>query len=299
MSDHFQLSECPVCQGQEFQLVLYAKDHLVSKEEFPILQCKDCNFRFTQNAPAEHKVGPYYDDEGYVEHSDSQKGLVFSLYHRARRIMLGFKYRMLKKKTKGKRLLDVGSASGYFLEYMREKSYEVEGVEISQKARELCKARTGITAHEPSALIQKSIPGSFDLISLWHVLEHVYTLADYFEAFAHYLKDDGVLAIAMPNHLCLDETYYGKYWCAYDVPRHLWHFERKTFKRFAESRGFKLVGTKRLPLDPFYNAMVSASYKKGFRFLPWTLYIGTLSFLNALINKNKASSLVYLLKKTN
>lgn len=299
MPDTFHISSCPVCAHSQFRLVLKAKDHLVSKQSFSILECVNCDFRFTQDPPSPSAIGPYYDDEAYVEHSDSQSGLIFNLYHRARRIMLSFKYRMLKKRSNGKRLLDVGSASGYFMEYMQSKGYDAQGIEISDKARELCKQRCGIEAFEPKSLINNELNGKYDLITLWHVFEHVYTYDDYFKAFARYINDGGTLAIAMPNHRCLDETYYGKYWCAYDVPRHLWHFEQKTFKAFAEKRGFKLAAVKRLPLDPFYNAMVSASYKKGFKFLPWTMYIGCLSFVMGLFNKKKASSLVYLLNKTN
>ncbi len=298
MSQRFHISECPVCTASEFRLLMKAEDHLVSHELFHILECTQCAFRFTQGAPVEEEIGPYYDDDAYVEHSDSQSGLIFKLYHKARSIMLSFKFRMIKNVNNGNRLLDVGSASGYFLEYMQGKGYEVDGVEISDKARELCKSRTGIEAHLPVSLINQDLKGKYDIISLWHVLEHVYTMDDYFEAFSHYLAEEGVLLIAMPNHRCLDETYYGKHWCAYDVPRHLWHFEPKTFKLFAAKRGFKVSSIKRLPLDPFYNAMVSASYKKGFKFLPWTIYIGTLSFINGLFIKKKSSSLVYILKKT-
>ncbi|MFY0643902.1 MAG: class I SAM-dependent methyltransferase [Bacteroidia bacterium] len=277
--------------------MLEVEDFLVSHEKFSIKECDNCRFRYTDNPPSEQEAGAYYEDEDYVEHSDKQEGLIFKLYHIGRKWMLNRKLRLIQKHTKEGRILDVGSASGYFMNHMKSAGYGVDGIEISPKARELCKSKFDINAYEPKSLINKELDSKYDIISLWHVFEHVYTYNEYFEAFEHFLKDDGRLLIAMPNHKCLDSEYYGKYWCAYDVPRHLWHFEPKTFETFVRKRGFRLEAIKRMPLDPFYNAMVSASYKKSFTFLPWTLYIGLLSYVQSLFNKKRSSSIIYVLKK--
>jgi 2-polyprenyl-3-methyl-5-hydroxy-6-metoxy-1,4-benzoquinol methylase len=294
-----KINQCIVCGNKSFAPVRRVEDHLVSHEIFEILECNNCHFRFTQHPPTESKSGVYYEDDDYIEHSDNQKGLIFKLYHFGRKFMLKQKRKMCATSSQNPRLLDVGSASGYFLNHMKETGFNVDGIEISKKARDLCKEKFNISAFEPSALLNKELSGTYDVISLWHVFEHVYTYDEYFESFRHYLNTNGKLLIAMPNYKCLDEVYYGKYWCAYDAPRHLWHFDPKTFERFAKDRGFKLVKLKRLPLDPFYNAMVSAGYKKHFTFLPWTLYIGLLSFIQSLSNKRRSSSIVYILQKTN
>ena len=282
-----------------FNAVVEAKDWLVSKEPFTIYQCTQCTFRFTQDAPAENNVGKYYDDDAYVEHSDSNKGLIFQIYHWGRKLMLRRKLSLIKKISNGRSLLDVGSASGYFLNHMKENNYDVLGIEISDKARRLCMNNFSIESFPPDQLISNTLGKKFDIITLWHVFEHVYTYNEYFNAFASILNPGGKLVIAMPNYNCLDAGYYKEYWNGYDVPRHLWHFNPESFTSFANERGYTISKTYSLPLDPFYNAMVSAEYKPSFTFLPWTFTIGLMSYLNSLVKKEQSSSLVYILQKNN
>lgn len=297
MKDVFHISNCPVCKADQFQLVFTTQDFLVSKEAFSILECESCGFRFTQDVPSVENIAPYYDHVGYVEHSDNQEGLVNTLYHWGRQLMLRQKSKLIRRSAKGTRLLDVGSASGYFLNHMKGEGYEVSGVEISPKARELCKSIFNIDTFPPEWM--SSTDRSFDVITLWHVFEHVYTYDEYFRSFGAMLESEGRLIIAMPNFKSLDAKYYGRFWNAYDVPRHIWHFDHDSFSRFAQDRGFTVESIKLLPLDPFYNSMVSAEYRYRLRFLPWTLVVATLSYLWSLLSTKKASSIVYILKKTN
>lgn len=299
MPDILHISACPVCENKDFRKVMTAHDWLVTREAFDILECNSCSFRFTQDAPSELAVAPYYDNEDYVEHSDSNKGLIFTLYHWGRKLMLNRKLKLIRSAHNGRSLLDVGSASGYFLNHMKQNGFTVEGVEISEKARNLCKEKFNIDTFTPDALIKKELPNTYDLITMWHVFEHVYTYNEYFESFKELLKPGGKLLIAMPNYKCYDASFYKEYWNGYDVPRHLWHFHPPTFEKFCNDRGFKLLSTKRLPLDPIYNSMVSADYKPKKTFIGFTLITGVWSYLISLFNKQRSSSLVYILQKTN
>lgn len=262
------------------------------------MACSRCSFRFTQDAPSQEEIGPYYDTDSYVEHSDTRSGLVFTLYHYGRMLMLNMKLRLIKRTHSGKRLLDIGSASGYFLNHMKLGGYQVKGVEINEKARALCKEKFDIDSYPPEWLTEQK-DAKFDLISLWHVFEHVYDYDGYFKAFDNLLTDDGRIVVAMPNYRAYDASYYGKYWNAYDVPRHIWHFDFDSFSQFAKDRGFEIEKVKDLPLDPFYNAMTSAEFKPKFTFIPWALFIGFVAYLKGVLNTKKASSIVYILKKTN
>ncbi len=297
MPTPFAINTCPVCDHNEFTLFKKVPDWLVSKEVFHISQCTSCGFKFTSNAPTENEVGPYYNSEEYVEHSDTNKGLIYSVYHRAREIMLGYKLRKIQKLGVGKKLLDVGSGSGYFMNHMNQNGYHTTGVEISDKARELCKEKFGIEARIPADFLSGNLDKDFDLITLWHVFEHVYTYDEYFDLFKSSLKENGRLILALPNCNSADARMYGEHWAAYDTPRHLWHFTPKTIEQFATKRGFKLVRKYRLPLDPFFNSMVSASYKKAFTFLPITVLKGYWAYLVSLANIEKSSSLIYVFEK--
>lgn len=297
MTTSFKITECPVCGNDHFTPFLSVPDWLVSKEEFKLLQCDECTFVFTANAPIAEEIGPYYNSEEYVEHSDTRKGLIYGIYHYARKMMLRYKRNIIGKLDTGRRLLDVGSGSGYFVNHMKQNGYDVTGVEISDKAVQLCEKNFGIRARSPQELLEGKIEGQFDLITLWHVFEHVYTYDEYFKRFGEMLSSNGKLILALPNHTCYDSKFYGKYWAAYDTPRHLWHFSPNTLQQFAEKHGFRVIKKRRLPLDPFFNSMVSASYKPGFTFLPFTLVIAKISYLRSWFKLDRSSSLIYILEK--
>ena len=112
------------------------------------------------------------------------------------------------------------------------------------------------------------------------------------------LADDGVLLIAVPNHTSYDAGYYGKYWAAYDVPRHLWHFSPLTMARLAEKNGFKVVGQKRLPFDPFYNALLSEKYQSSKLSFIFGGLIGFVSLMVSYFNPSRSTSPIYVLKKS-
>lgn len=297
MKSQYKISSCPVCGHGHFTPFLHVNDWLVSKEEFKLLQCNHCKFVFTSNAPAEQHISPYYNSEEYIEHSDTSSGLIYGIYHHARKLMLRYKLKKIRQLNTGKKLLDIGSGSGYFMNHMHQNGFEVNGVEISEKAIALCQQKFKITAHKPSEFLAGKLARNYDIITLWHVFEHVYSFNEYMRLFSDSLNDDGYLLLALPNHESFDANYYSSYWCAYDTPRHLWHFTPKTLEKHAHNFGFKLVRKHRLPLDPFFNAMVSASYKKSTTFLPFTLLIGLVSYVKSLSNVNKSSSIIYVLKK--
>lgn len=292
------IDNCPVCQSNEFEHFMNVPDWLVSKKSFELSRCSKCNFVFTSNAPRPEEIGPFYESEEYVEHSDTNTGVIYGIYHYARQLMLGYKFKRIKDLTSGKKLLDVGSGSGYFVNHMKNKGYDVTGVEISDKAVKLCSEKFGINAHSPKDFLANKLDKDYDLITLWHVFEHVYTVDEYFKLFSESLAEGGALILALPNLTSKDAAMFKEFWAAYDTPRHLWHFSPNTLELLANNKGFTLERKYKLPLDPFFNSMVSASYMKKFTFLPFTILKGLWSFTLSLFNIDKSSSLIYVLRKT-
>lgn len=290
-------SECPLCSSKKIDLTLATEDYSISKEAFDIFRCADCDFHFTQRAPSPAAIAPYYNSEVYISHSDTKKGLVNRLYHTARNIMLKQKYKLVRRLAKGKTILDVGSGTGYFLNYMKQKGYQVTGVEIDSEARKTTLRNFGIEVQAPSFLLNKQLPEKVDIITLWHVLEHLHDLDGYMKSMHQSLKTGGVLLIAVPNHTSYDAQYYGQYWAAYDVPRHLWHFSPKTIVRLANKYDFEVVDQKHLPLDPFYNALLSEKYKSNKLSLIFGGIIGMISLLISFFNPSRSTSPIYILKK--
>lgn len=291
-------SGCPVCQGTEYEVLFSCRDFLVSGEEFSVVRCKSCGFTMTDTPPAEDKIGRYYQSEDYISHSDSKKGLTEILYHAARHFMLKRKFSLISRISGLKTgfLLDIGSGTGYFPAFMAKKGWTVKGIEISDQARNFSVSKFGLDVRSPENECQLN-DSSFDSVTLWHVMEHLNDLSHWFGVVKRVLKDDGLCIVALPNAASSDAEWFGKYWAAYDVPRHLWHFSPKTFKSLAEKNGFKIIKTKGMPLDVFYISILS--YRHMNRKLPFVRGIITALVLSVknLHNKDKSSSVIYFLKK--
>ncbi len=299
MSHLVHHTNCPVCRSHAISNVLIAKDHTVSGEEFAVWHCDDCSFRFTQDAPPADAIGRYYQSENYISHSNTSKGLVNRLYQAARKKTLRSKRKLLQHQTgleKGN-LLDVGSGTGAFVNEMSNSGWSVTGLEPDAGARKLAKELYGIELQETTRLFELP-PGSFDSITLWHVLEHVHELAPYLHQLKALLKEKGVLFIAVPNYTSIDAAVYKEHWAAYDVPRHLWHFSPASIKKLVEDAGMKIMQYKPMWFDSFYISMLSSKYKTGETNLFGACWTGFRSNIRALGNVKKCSSVIYIIRKT-
>ncbi len=294
----FNVQICPVCDGNEFSTFLTCTDFFVSGEEFKIKQCSGCGFKITENIEDEENIGSYYQSENYISHSNTTKGLVNSVYHQVRKYMLGRKRRLVEKAAaiqKG-HILDMGTGTGFFLNEMKEYGWHVTGIEKSEDARKFAKSEFNLD-NLPTEELFKLKEKSYDVVSLWHVLEHIHQLTENMDTFFRLLKNDGKLIIAVPNHDSYDAKHYKQFWAAYDVPRHIWHFAPDQMKRLGEKHGFKLMSLHTMPFDSFYVSMLSEKYKKSSLALFKGIFYGKISWLRSIINRAKCSSVIYVFEK--
>jgi 2-polyprenyl-3-methyl-5-hydroxy-6-metoxy-1,4-benzoquinol methylase len=247
--------------------------------------------------PDENSIGGYYQSTDYISHSNTNKGLINQLYQKVRNYTLNQKANLIISKTvKHGRILDLGAGIGAFLNTMKGRGWEITGIEPDEGARQQSKNLFNIDLQETNALEQLP-PGSFDAITLWHVLEHVHQLHAYIEQLKVLLKQKGKLFIAVPNYQSLDSSVYKLYWAAYDVPRHLYHFTPKTINVLMEKHGMKVIARKPMWFDSFYISLLSSKYKNGKTKWLGAGMSGLRSNLNALLNKDKCSSLIYIIEK--
>jgi SAM-dependent methyltransferase len=295
----FNVLQCPVCDGNSFKPFLTPTDFFVSGENFVIKECCTCGFKITENIEDEENIGRYYQSEEYISHSNTAKGLVNSVYHAVRKYMLGRKRRLVEKATSLKtgQILDVGTGTGFFLNEMKENGWQVTGTEKSSDARDFAKKEFNLD-NLPSEELFTLKDKSFDVITLWHVLEHIHLLNENMETFHRLLKEKGKLIIAVPNHESFDAIHYREFWAAFDVPRHIWHFAPKQMKLLGEKHGFKLSTIQTMPFDSFYVAMLSEKYKKSKLALFKGIYFGKISWLNSILNPEKCSSVIYVFQKS-
>ena len=291
-------SNCIVCGGTAVTEFLQAKDFLVSDEVFILKRCSQCGFIFTANPPDERELGQYYLSEDYISHSDRKRNFTDIIYHIVRRIMLGRKRSMITKvcqKPYGN-LLDIGCGTGYFAGYMKEKKWDVTGIEISERARKYAFSKFGIEVLPPD-MTGKLPDHSFDCITLWHVIEHFADPYFWLNEISRLLTDEGKCVLAMPNIRSADARWFDEKWAAIDVPRHLWHFSPETFTKMIEKANFRCVRIKGMPFDVFYISVLSyKNSRKRLAFVRGILTGGILSVRN-ILSKDAASSLIYVIEK--
>ncbi len=298
MDGRIHYNNCPVCDSREINPLLTIKDFSVSKDEFVLWQCSACSLRFTQDVPDENNIGRYYKSPDYISHTNTDKGFINKTYQSVRNFTLQQKAKLIISETKtvNGNLLDIGSGTGAFLHVMKNKGWNVTGVEPDEDARKLANKLYGFKIDEPAS-IENMPAASFDAITLWHVLEHVHQLHDYIEQLKRLLKQNGRIFIAVPNYQSRDSGIYRSYWAAYDVPRHLYHFSPKSIKTLVQKHALKLEAIKPMWFDSFYISMLSSKYKSGKTNYLSAFVNGVRSNVAALMDNERCSSVIYIISK--
>jgi 2-polyprenyl-3-methyl-5-hydroxy-6-metoxy-1,4-benzoquinol methylase len=286
---------CPVCRAQTTLRGADIPDHFLSREIFHLRQCARCRVVFTWPQPSPHEMGRYYQSDDYISHSTKPKGVLDRVYRAVRRVTLASKYRIIRSRKPLGALLDIGCGTGHFLQFMHHKGWKVQGIEPGDHAREAAKALFQLdvgTEEELDRLPDKQ----FDVITMWHVLEHVHDPVARMQQVRRLLKENGLAIIALPNHEARDATNYGIHWAAWDVPRHLFHYNSEAFEYLAKNAGFFRELTLPMRFDAFYVSMLSEQYLHGRKRLISALIKGWRSNQMAKRTGNY-SSLIYLLRK--
>lgn len=292
------LSHCTLCNSTNIRDFLECEDHFVTGEKFTISFCDDCGFHFTNPRPEHSASSPYYNSSAYISHSRTKSGMVNRLFHLARIYTIRRKKSIVYKYSTGQHILDYGCGTGEFLYSMKKSSWSVAGIEPNAIARKIALEDYMLDIKdEPD--FEKIDAGSLDAITLWHVLEHIYLIHERLTSFAEKLKDDGILIAAVPNMKSLDARNYGRYWAAWDVPRHIHHFDRESIEFLFKAHGFHLISVRPMLLDAFYISMLSEKYKSGSSNILKAFFKGLQSNTSAFLNTGNYSSLIYIFKKSN
>jgi 2-polyprenyl-3-methyl-5-hydroxy-6-metoxy-1,4-benzoquinol methylase len=257
------INNCPVCNSTNHHPFLACKDYTVSKEIFQLVQCSSCNFVFTNPRPDNSNLGKYYASKDYISHSNTKKGIVSKLYHLVRNYTLKKKIDLVSGYVSRGTLLDYGCGTGMFLNTGKTNGWNTLGIEPDSGARQIA-SEMGLDVFEDKEKLAVSNPNlNCQVITLWHVLEHVTDLKETLAFFKRILDPKGALLIAVPNYKSYDAQRYQEFWAAYDVPRHLYHFSDSTIKLLLENNGFKLTEMHPMKFDSFYVSMLSEKYQFG------------------------------------
>ncbi|CAM1357777.1 class I SAM-dependent methyltransferase [Tenacibaculum xiamenense] len=266
-------------------------DYTVSNESYEVMYNEQLDMLVTSPLPKD--LHNYYKSDNYISHTDSKKSLIDKVYQTVKKYALGKKLKLINSFTSNsKNLLDIGAGTGDFLKVCQQDGWYVSGVEPSNDARKIADKK-GIFLVDS---IEKLSGKKFDVISLWHVLEHITNIHDYIKEIKNLLTDNGTLIIAVPNYKSYDANYYKEHWAAYDVPRHVWHFSKTSIHKIFNFHQMKVSKILPMKFDSYYVSLLSEKYKTGKMNPVKAFFIGLKSNMKAKA-ENNYSSLIFIIKK--
>ena len=266
------------------------RDYSVSKEIFELHHNPEYDVLITFPKPSLDKLPSYYESDDYISHTDGKRSFFEKAYHFIKGIALKNKVKLINAHSQRGKILDIGAGTGDFLVSAKNDCWETIGIEPSVKAKQIA-INKGVSFVDDLAALENN---SIDVITMWHVLEHVPNLDEYINELKR-LKPSGTIIIAVPNFKSFDAKYYGKFWAAYDVPRHIWHFSRTTIKKLFAEKEMRLVEVLPMKFDSFYVSLLSEKYKTGSMNYLKAFFVGLQSNIKGKQSK-EYSSHIYIIK---
>jgi 2-polyprenyl-3-methyl-5-hydroxy-6-metoxy-1,4-benzoquinol methylase len=270
---------------------LKVRDYSVSKEIFELHHNPEYDLLITFPKPSLEKLPSYYESEDYISHTDGMRSLFERMYHFIKNIALKNKVKLINAQSEKGKLLDIGAGTGDFLVVAKKDGWQTTGIEPNAKAKSIA-INKGVNFADNLSNLESH---SFDVITMWHVLEHVPNLDEYILELKRLVKPTGTILIAVPNFKSFDANYYGRYWAAFDVPRHIWHFSKTAIDKLFAEKEMKLVDVLPMKFDGFYVSILSEKYKTGKMNFIKAFFVGLKSNQSAKQTK-EYSSHIYVIK---
>jgi 2-polyprenyl-3-methyl-5-hydroxy-6-metoxy-1,4-benzoquinol methylase len=267
------------------------KDYSVSKEIFELHHNPEYDILITFPKPSLEKLPSYYESDDYISHTDGKRSLFERGYHFIKSIALKNKLKLINAQSSKGKILDIGAGTGDFLVVAKNDGWQITGIEPNAKAKEIA-INKGVSFAESLSALESH---SFDIITMWHVLEHVPNLDEYLTELKRLIKPTGTIVIAVPNFKSFDANFYGRHWAAYDVPRHIWHFSKTAIEKLFAEKEMRLVEVLPMKFDSFYVSLLSEKYKTGKMNFVRAFFVGWQSNLNGKKTK-EFSSHIYIIK---
>ena len=268
------------------------RDYSVSKEIFELHHNPEYDLLITFPKPSIEKLPSYYESEDYISHTDGNRSFFEKMYHLIKNIALKNKVKLINAKSEKGKLLDIGAGTGDFLVVAKKDGWETTGIEPSSKAKAIA-INKGVNFADNLSDLESH---TFDIITMWHVLEHVPNLDEYILELKRLLKPTGTILIAVPNFKSFDAEYYGRFWAAFDVPRHIWHFSKTAIDKLFSEKEMKLVEVLPMKFDSFYVSLLSEKYKTGKMNFIRAFFVGLKSNKSGKQTK-EYSAHIYIIKK--
>lgn len=278
------------------------QDHSISKEFFELVYHPELEMFATHPQPNANELIRYYKSQTYISHTDSQQSFFDQIYQSIKKKTIKNKLALIEQfnQSDEKTVLDIGCGTGDFLLKAQKENWRVVGVEPNFEARTLAqkKLRSDTKLYTNIEDLLEENQNQFQIITLWHVLEHVPNFDDYISKIKKLLHPQGTLFVAVPNFNSYDAKFYHAFWAAFDVPRHLWHFSQNAIEKIFLNSQMKIIDKKPMLFDSFYVSLLSEKYLG----MQWNIFraffVGLISNLKARANF-EYSSIIYIIKNQN
>ncbi len=297
-------AKCPICLESNFYRLHDFADEFST---YSVNTCKTCNLTLTSPRPDLATIGVYYDAQNYTPFlsTTGRTSLFGRIYTWVRYFSLEWKKNRINRLVPVGRLLDLGCGTGEFLSTMKMAGWQVAGVEPSEDASEYARRNLGLDV-ETNLINKNSLAtqvAPFDVITMWHVLEHLHDPVSALKAIKDILTEKGYLILGLPNRENWDALLYGENWVAYDVPRHLFHFTPESLSRIMDICGMRIIKQHAIPLDTVFNMVLSeksilakAIWKFPISFIRIAMVL-PIALLFAFVFKRGSGMLYYIAKK--
>ncbi|MGA6980000.1 MAG: methyltransferase domain-containing protein [Candidatus Sulfotelmatobacter sp.] len=223
---------CPNCGNQAVGALLSAPDRFhLRKETYRLLRCGSCSGVWLDDPPAPDQMGEHYTE-------DYHRAIMTAGEGSAAKRWAG-QVKMISRYKAGGKLLDIGCSSGGFLSTMMNPAWNLYGIEMEESTAQRARAATGATVFVGDAVEAPFLPNSFDVITCFDVLEHVYSPRQFLTKVQEWLKPGGIYYAMMPNIASWEARLFGSYWFGLELPRHLSHFSPRSLRHLMKELDFE------------------------------------------------------------
>ncbi len=240
---------------------LFATTDYITGKHFAVGYCNSCNFYVTTPVPTGHEIESYYPKSYYGSGRRFAGVIEWLLDH-----LYSYRPRQIEQKQKPGKVLDIGCGRGLLLNKLRQRGWDPYGTELSEDAAAYARdvLHLPVTTRPLDEL--SFADNEFDLVIIWHVLEHVTSPLSLLDEVARILKPGGYLLVAVPNFGSWEARWAGKSWFHLDVPRHLTHFTPRTLRPALKRAGLRPVSTNFFSIEyDFFSFVQTVQNKLGFR----------------------------------
>jgi SAM-dependent methyltransferase len=237
-----QPEACPICGGGRLVDLLTAPDKFhLRKQMYHLIRCRSCSGVWLGDPPKPEEMGRHYTEDYHKAIVTAGEGAATSRWKDQVKLISNYK--------PGGAILDIGCSSGGFLSTMKGSAWELYGIEMEESTAERARTTTGAKVFVGDAVEAPFSPRSFDVITCFDVLEHVYSPREFLTKVLEWLKPGGIFYAMMPNIDSWEARLFGAHWFGLELPRHLNHFSPRSLRYLMSELGFEEECVKTPPVS--------------------------------------------------